>query len=603
MAFFPPAKYNFTSLYILSNGYYIDFKTLGPKKSAQTKTPEGALWAEGNLSFSAPAEILINEAITNLSSQLGIPNLELTEIIEKSPPPPKISTPQFTIKGKIVDVKGNPIVNSIINPILIEFPPPPPPLPAPGNPDIEGYTDFETKISTLPTLIIIDSTKVNDKGEFEIEYLGSELVDFDVSYIEIKAEHFFSKSIGPKLVKTGEENVKKTITRSTYEGSLILSNGLLTSDDGTFTYTADYTDAITQKTVTGIGSSIDREIAKKMARSNAEKLISPSTTSETTITISIYDVGRITLESVVIDLEKEDANIKKRVQAIENFEIEAMGKSQLSFEVKASTLFNEQKENLKQILIPKILSIISEFGPQIVNSIVNKNKNPFGDKVCPPKEVILEAIRKRNQLVKQLNNIYKIVREITDILEITNALIIGTKIALGIAKFLPSPPFAPTTLTADGASGLRRVLEKAGIVVNILTITGAIIGATLAIVIELLNSLDFLIQECSEELNEEGEFTVPFVEINDELNTFVNSSGQVEGMIDPLTGQPLPYKGFTFEIKEDTSQNFQYPKRYAIARNIQGIQVLRSESSFASSPVILIEELKFTIDKNNLRAD
>ena len=74
-------------------------------------------------------------------------------------------------------------------------------------------------------------------------------------------------------------------------------------------------------------------------------------------------------------------------------------------------------------------------------------------------------------------------------------------------------------------------------------------------------------------------------------------------MIDPLTGQPLPYKGFTFEIKEDTSQNFQYPKRYAIARNIQGIQVLRSESSFASSPVILIEELKFTIDKNNLRAD
>lgn len=601
MAFFPPAKYNFTSLYILSNGYYIDFKTLGPKKSAQTKTPEGALWAEGTFSFSTPAETLINEAITNLSSQLGIPNLEVTEIIEKKPPPPEISTPQFTIKGKIVDVNGDPIVNSIIAPILIEFPPPPPPLPEPGNPNIEGYTDFETKISTLPTLIIIDPTKVNDTGEFEVEYLGSELVDFDVSYIEIKAEHFFSKTIGPKLVKTGEENVKKTITRSTYEGSLTLANGLLTSADGTYTYTADYTDASTQKTVTGIGSSIDREIAKKMARSNAEKLISPSTTSETTITISIYDVGRITLDSVVIDLEKEDANIKKQVQIVENFEIEAMGKSKLPFEARLSILFNSQKENLKQILIPQILSIIAKFGPQVVHSIVNKKKKPLSDKVCPPKEVILEAIRKRNQLVRQLNNIYKIVRTITDILKITNVVIIGMKISFQLLKLAPIA--RPSGLIADAVATIKRVLEKMGIVVNILTITAVIIGAVLAAVIELLKSLDFLIQECSEELNEAGEFTVPFVEINNELNTFVNSSGQVEDIIDPLTEQPLPYKGFSFEIKEDTSQNFQYPKRYAIARNIQGIQVLRSESSFASSPEILIEELKFAIDRDNLRAD
>ena len=73
--------------------------------------------------------------------------------------------------------------------------------------------------------------------------------------------------------------------------------------------------------------------------------------------------------------------------------------------------------------------------------------------------------------------------------------------------------------------------------------------------------------------------------------------------MDPLTGNPLPYKGFTFEIKEDTTQNFNYPKRYAIARNIQGVQMLRSESSFASNPQILIEELKFAIDRDNLRAN
>ena len=121
-----------------------------------------------------------------------------------------------------------------------------------------------------------------------------------------------------------------------------------------------------------------------------------------------------------------------------------------------------------------------------------------------------------------------------------------------------------------------------------------------------------MLQSCSQE---EVETTLPdgtvvrrpavsFIEINQELNTYVDSStGQVEDIIDPLTDKPYPYKGFTFEIKNDISQDFRYPKRYAIARNIQGIQVLRSESSFASSPEILIEELKFVIDRDNLRAD
>ena len=117
--------------------------------------------------------------------------------------------------------------------------------------------------------------------------------------------------------------------------------------------------------------------------------------------------------------------------------------------------------------------------------------------------------------------------------------------------------------------------------------------------------MDFLIQECSEEINPEtGEPNIPFVEINDELNNFIDpSTGEVSDTVDPLTGDPLPYKGFTFEIKDDISQNFNYPKRYAIARNIQGVQMLRSESSFASNPQILIEELKFIIDRDDLRAD
>ena len=155
-----------------------------------------------------------------------------------------------------------------------------------------------------------------------------------------------------------------------------------------------------------------------------------------------------------------------------------------------------------------------------------------------------------------------------------------------------------------GFKEVDKILKRASIAVNGLSILSATTGAVLAFILQLLALLDFLLQSCSEEINSDGEFTLSFVEINDELNSFTDpTTGQTEDIIDPLTGDPLPYKGFTFEIKQDISQNFQYPKRFAIARNIQGIQVLKSESSFASNPEILIQELKFVIDRDNLRAD
>ena len=265
-------------------------------------------------------------------------------------------------------------------------------------------------------------------------------------------------------------------------------------------------------------------------------------------------------------------------------------------------------------MLPFILNIIAGFGPSIVHSIISDKKNALDDTVCPDPEKIRAAIRLRNKLVRDLNRTYKIVRTVSKILKVTNALLIGLKIGLTILQTLsavPTTPFTPFGLKAF-YSGLMekgfkisdKALERAGIAVTALSILATTIGVVLGAIIDLLNKLDFMLQSCSEEENEDGTFKIPFVEINNELNTYIDSStGNVEDIIDPLTNKPLPYKGFSFEIKQDTSQDFQYPKRYAIARNIQGIQVLRSESSFASSPEILIQELKFVIDRDNLRAD
>ena len=610
MAIFPPEQYKFDAIYVLNNGYYIEFKQNGPEHQAITKTPEGAVFSEGDSSFASPPNILVEEAIVNLSSTLGDIDVSIQEIIQKQTPPPPPKNIQFKIQGRIVNKDGDPITRAKITPNLFGFPPQPPSLPNANSP-LVGETP-----NLLPEVFIVPPINVDDAGYFTYHYEGGVEIDFGTSFVSIEADAFFPKTIGPTLTKTGEETLTRGSKAAPFTGSTsVVDTQLFQQENGNYRSTITLKNNSTGETSTGEGISPNREIAKKIARSKAEQGFAQVNDDEETLIVDIYDIGRITLQPTELNLEKEEAVIQQQVQRIENLEIEIAGKINLPFEVKLTNIFNKQKENLKRTLFPAILVIIAKFGPNIVHSILSGKIKPLDDKVCPPKEEIELAIRKRNELVRQLNNIYKTVRTVAKVLNVTNALIIGLKIGLKLGQILtaiPTTPFTPfglkpfySGLTESTFKTIEKRLEIAGIAVTILTIVAATIGATLAAIINLLNSLDFLIQECSEEIDPEtGQPKIPFIQINDELNNFIDpSTGEPEDVIDPLTGNPYPYKGFTFEIKQDTSQNFQYPKRFAIARNIQGIQMLRSESSFASNPGILIEELKFIIDRDNLRAD
>ena len=86
-------------------------------------------------------------------------------------------------------------------------------------------------------------------------------------------------------------------------------------------------------------------------------------------------------------------------------------------------------------------------------------------------------------------------------------------------------------------------------------------------------------------------------EINSELNALASQTIKET----ELDGNS--YKGFTFEIKEDPINNSKYTKRFAQALNRQKVPVLKSDSSFASNPQVLIDQLKFIIDTQDLKAD
>ena len=120
-----------------------------------------------------------------------------------------------------------------------------------------------------------------------------------------------------------------------------------------------------------------------------------------------------------------------------------------------------------------------------------------------------------------------------------------------------------------------------------------ILNVALRKVIQLLKLLDLCLQDCSEgEIDQE--------EIDAELLAAVT----LEANDGTPTG-PYIVNGFTLEIQEESQEKAvgSLKRRFAVGKNSQGIILLKGEKSFSSGDQILLNELKFYIESNNLQAD
>jgi hypothetical protein len=65
------------------------------------------------------------------------------------------------------------------------------------------------------------------------------------------------------------------------------------------------------------------------------------------------------------------------------------------------------------------------------------------------------------------------------------------------------------------------------------------------------------------------------------------------------------YNGFKFYLKEENNPNFVirgYKRRYAVATNTSGKEIIQSDYSFTLEPEVLIDQIKVEIDLKNLLA-
>jgi len=362
-------------------------------------------------------------------------------------------------------------------------------------------------------------------------------------------------------------------------------------------------------------SSSDQSIAQSKASNYYNKAIDPQYKGATLYNINkTLTVSPKPSELVQAALQAYTEPIAAEIRKLERSNNEKKEKQELPADAKISLSVTLEKENIKKKLIPFIIKLLIPFGMIAVQAVMSKIPlaNIKDQILCPRQDEILKIINKRNKLVRQINNIYSKIRKVEKSLQITNSVITGLQAGIAVIEFLPYPatgvpPILPPLtsgiieVTGTGKDKLKELLKKAKIVINIASLTLAAFGFLLGIILRLLNALDALIQECAQSQE------VPFETINAELDTLVNTStgisnsDVIQTIQDPQSDslqQNNTYKGFTLEIKIDTTSSNKYPKRFAQALTRTGIPVLKTDSSFASDPQVLLDQLKFIIDSN-----
>jgi hypothetical protein len=379
----------------------------------------------------------------------------------------------------------------------------------------------------------------------------------------------------------------------------------------------------------------------------------------------IYEIPRKSMSEVTDESALNIAKTNKEILIQDNKALSQVLNSELPPDVRFTNFINGQKATIKKRLIPFIIGLITPFAPQLIplivsnlgisgDSTLDSVKSNAQDKAdaaknavdgaeetakdkdalktlatgaaagaatsfimgritkeqliglvnCPSSAKIQSVIKQRASLVKQINGMYRITKILTVVLGITTTVITVVKTAIQLFKALPIPPTGippaippPTvgvqTTISSFVVELENQIKVENKTLTTITLSVGSFAIFLGIILKFLDMLDIILQYCAEDQ------TMDLEQINDEINALANPTVAATQNDNTNT-----YKGFTLGVKIDEKNESKYIRRYAVAQNKQGVDVLRTDSSFASDPAVLVSQLKFIIDINpNITAE
>lgn len=259
---------------------------------------------------------------------------------------------------------------------------------------------------------------------------------------------------------------------------------------------------------------------------------------------------------------------------------------------------------IKTKLIPLVITLLLSFG---ISKLSQKNR-----KTCPSPDALRDIIRTRNRVVRQLNQMFKMIvinsalafafRSLAQILKGVRLQMDGLPIPQATGVFpakdfgglIAAAPYSMTAKLQHINDELEKLEEKSEGISKATLVSLVFVIAGTATVILLLKSIDQMTQECAEE---NGVTDLELTAINQELLDLSEEEAE-DG--NPIIGN---VNGFIFSVETDNANPVgTLKRRFAVAKDSRGITLLRGEPSFSSSDQILIDELVFYIQQNDLKA-
>ena len=235
---------------------------------------------------------------------------------------------------------------------------------------------------------------------------------------------------------------------------------------------------------------------------------------------------------------------------------------------------------------------VSDYKPEQLPKLLDQS-------FCPTQAELTSLINRKNKLVKQLNNLLKLLNSTETTLkgfENIIGILTRTLQAVDLATIaLPSsvPPGVGIPVGAINKFENLKQLTQNNLKAETSKISNlnsplSLLKSTINTALQYLNLLDSLVQHCSP--------NTPQEQISIELTALTQ---QQSNQLSPVVTN---VNGFTMSVETEVTDK-PLKRRRAIATNKGGVVMLKGEWSYSSIDQILIDELVFYIQTNDLKAD
>ena len=241
-------------------------------------------------------------------------------------------------------------------------------------------------------------------------------------------------------------------------------------------------------------------------------------------------------------------------------------------------------------LLPLVIGLFLIFG---ITKVADLKKA-----ICPTPDQLEKAARRRNRIVRQLNQIYVMVAVNTALAALFTYIatqLRGIKFQIQNLPFpvaVPPGVGVPFSLISN-LEGVKKILDE--FVENnkklnkALLVALVFLVAALIIILILLRAIDNLIFKCAPDTQLDS--------INEQLRE-LEKEAESDAVV--ATNQ---INGFTLEVQTiDQNAVGNLKRRQAVGKNAQGVVIVKGDPSFSAEDTILINELAYYIQSNDLKA-